>query len=312
MFRQLSLRGFMALKQTRPIITTSHRSLSSLISTAELESVLDQVKVLDGSWHMPNAGRDPHKEFVEKRIRGAQFFGIDEIKDTTTDLPHMLPTPEKFAEAVGNLGISNQDQVVVYDSAGLFSACRVYWTFKAFGHQQVSVLNGGLPKWIQENKPTESGSPPTVNPVKYSVPQLDTQLVRNYQTVLQNAKLAETDPAKAALVLDARPNPRFTGEAPEPRPGLSSGHMPGSISIPFNEVIQDGEILSDAKLKDYFVSKGVDLNKEIITSCGSGITASVLYFALERVGAKHIAVYDGSWTEYAGEETSIIIKSQNH
>ncbi|KAG0172687.1 hypothetical protein DFQ28_009665 [Apophysomyces sp. BC1034] len=287
---------------------TVHRSLGSLVSTTELESVLDQVKVLDGSWHMPNVNRDPHKEFLEKRVAGAQFFGIDEIKDTTSDLPHMLPTPEKFAEAVEKLGISDQDQVVVYDSAGLFSACRVYWTFKAFGHKQVSVLNGGLPKWIREKRPIESGPLSKVEHVKYSVPQLDTKLVRDYQYVLQNAKLSQTNASHAALVLDARPNPRFTGEAPEPRPGLSSGHMPGSISVPFGQVINEGELLSDDELRQLFLSRGVDFDKEIVTSCGSGITASVLYFALERLGAKNIAVYDGSWTEYADKKDSIIVK----
>ncbi|KAI9488870.1 Rhodanese-like domain-containing protein [Zychaea mexicana] len=283
--------------------TAAKRNFGSLVSTDELASSLDQIKVLDGSWHMPNANRDPHQDFVKQHIPGARFFGIDEIKDTTVNLPHMLPTPEVFAEAVGQLGISEKDQVVVYDSVGIFSATRVYWTFKAFGHQNVSILNGGLPKWLKEGRPTESGET-KVTPAKYAVPTLNKQLVRDYAQVLENARRG----GKPAQVLDARPNPRFTGEAPEPRPGLSSGHMPGSISVPFNVVIEDGQLLDSEKLREVFESRGVDLSKEIVTSCGSGITASTLYVALEQAGAKNVAVYDGSWTEYADKKDSIIEK----
>ncbi|KAI8140440.1 Rhodanese-like domain-containing protein [Fennellomyces sp. T-0311] len=304
MFLQHSVRGLIT-KRFFAQGMTAQRNFGSLVSTAELASSLDQVKVLDGSWHMPNANRDPYQEFLQQHIPGARFFGIDEIKDTTVNLPHMLPTPEVFAEAVGNLGISEKDQVVVYDSVGIFSATRVYWTFKAFGHQNISVLNGGLQKWIKEGRPTETGAT-NFSAVKYAVPTLNKQLVRDYAQVLENARQG----GKPAQVLDARPHARFTGEAPEPRPGLSSGHMPGSISIPFNVVIQDGELLDTEKLRDIFVSRGVDLDKEIVTSCGSGITASTLYFALEQVGAKNVAVYDGSWTEYADKKDSIIEKDQ--
>ncbi|KAI9013749.1 Rhodanese-like domain-containing protein [Phycomyces nitens] len=282
----------------------------SLVSTEELASNIGNVKVLDGSWHMPNANRDPYEEYLAKHIKTAEFFPIDTIKDTSVDLPHMLPAPKVFAKAVGDLGISNDDQVVVYDTAGIFSACRVYWTFKAFGHNRVSVLNGGLPLWIKENRPTESGRV-DVKPVDYKVKPLDTKLVRDYATVLANAKLAETKPEEQIQVLDARPKARFTGEAPEPRAGLSSGHMPNSISVPFNEVIDptSGKLLDDEALRKLFASKNVDLTKPVITSCGSGITASILYLALERAGAKDIAVYDGSWTEYADKKDSLIVKS---
>ncbi|KAI8886083.1 Rhodanese-like protein [Backusella circina FSU 941] len=281
------------------------RSLASLVSAEELKSALGRVKVLDGSWHMPNTNRDPYQEYLKKRIVGSQFFGIDTIKDTTSDLPHMLPSPDNFADAVGKLGISNNDHVVVYDSTGVFSACRVYWTFKAFGHESVSVLNGGLPIWEKDSGPTESGEPTPIQPATYHPSPINTDLVRDYQQVLANAKKQE------AIVLDARPNARFTGEAPEPRAGLSSGHMPSSISVAFNEVIdpQTGAMLDDEKLHKVFVEqKGVDLSRPIITSCGSGITASILYLALERIGAKNLAVYDGSWTEYAAKPDAIIIK----
>ncbi|KAI7881362.1 Rhodanese-like protein [Lichtheimia hyalospora FSU 10163] len=281
------------------------RNFGTLISTQELASSLDAVKLLDGSWHMPNTNRDPYQEYIQQHIPGARFFGIDEIKDTTVDLPHMLPAPDAFASAVGKLGISNQDHVVIYDSIGLFSAPRVYWTFKAFGHENVSVLNGGLPKWIKDGYPTESVEP-KFEPATYQVPEINRSLVWNYDAVLENAR----QQGKIAQVLDARPEARFTGQVPEPRPGLSSGHMPGSISLSFDKLIENGALMDQEKLRNVFQSKNVDLEKPIVASCGSGITASILYFALEQIGAKNIAVYDGSWTEYAGKKDSIIIKDQ--
>lgn len=291
------------------MVQQQKRSLSSLISPKELQSSLSSVKVLDGSWHMPNTNRDPYEEYLKKRIVGSQFFGIDTIKDTSSELPHMLPSPDVFASAVGKMGIDENDHVVVYDTAGVFSACRVYWTFKAFGHDAVSVLNGGLPLWEKTGGAIETGQPKEVEPKKYKVPKINHDLVRDYKQVLKNARQIQ-EGGSGAQVLDARPYPRFTGEAPEPREGLSSGHMPGSISVAFNEVIQSGEMLSDEELRKVFESKGVDLSKEIVTSCGSGITASILYLALERIGARHLAVYDGSWTEYAGKEDSLIVKSK--
>ncbi|GAN05060.1 3-mercaptopyruvate sulfurtransferase [Mucor ambiguus] len=283
------------------------RSFGSLVSPKELKSALSSVKVLDGSWHMPNTNRDPYQEFLTKRIASSQFFGIDAIKDTSSDLPHMLPSPDNFADAVGKLGISRNDHVVVYDTAGVFSACRVYWTFKAFGHDSISVLNGGLPAWEKADGPVETGPPEPVEPQVYKVSHINKDIVRDYETVLSNARNIQQG-KDGAQVLDARPYARFTGEAPEPRIGLSSGHMPGSISVAFNEVVESGEMLDDDKLRKVFESKGVDVDKEIITSCGSGITASILYLALERIGARKLAVYDGSWTEYAAKGDALIIK----
>ncbi|KAG1117982.1 hypothetical protein G6F42_013307 [Rhizopus arrhizus] len=288
---------------------TQCRSFGSLVSPKELKSALSSVKVLDGSWHMPNANRDPYQEYLNKRIAGSQFFGIDTIKDTSSDLPHMLPSPDNFADAVGKLGISENDHVVVYDTAGVFSACRVYWTFKAFGHESISVLNGGLPAWEKVDGPLETGAPEPVEPKLYKVSHVNKDIVRDYQTVLANARSIQQG-KDGAQVLDARPYARFTGEAPEPRIGLSSGHMPGSISVAFNEVVESGEMLNDDKLRKVFESKGVDVDKQIITSCGSGITASILYLALERIGARKLAVYDGSWTEYAAKDDALIIKDK--
>ncbi|KAL9543120.1 hypothetical protein MBANPS3_008267 [Mucor bainieri] len=291
MFRQASA----AIKNRVVMSQQQTRSFGSLVSPKELKSALSSVKVLDGSWHMPNTNRDPYQEFLSKRIAGSQFFGIDTIKDTSSDLPHMLPSPDSFADAV------------VYDTAGVFSACRVYWTFKAFGHDSISVLNGGLPAWEKADGPVESGPPEPVKPQVYTVPHVNKDIVRDYETVLANARTIQQG-SDGAQVLDARPYARFTGEAPEPRIGLSSGHMPGSISVAFNEVVASGEMLDDDKLRKVFESKGVDVDKEIITSCGSGITASILYLALERIGARKLAVYDGSWTEYAAKDDALIIK----
>ncbi|KAI9249314.1 Rhodanese-like domain-containing protein [Sporodiniella umbellata] len=295
-------------KQTLPTLkqlekTQQQRLFGTLVSPKQLSSALGRVKILDGSWHMPNSNRDPHREFLEKRIVHSRFFDIDGIKDTSSDLPHMLPSPKVFAEAIGELGIDENDHVVVYDSVGIFSACRVYWTFKVFGHRSVSVLNGGLPAWIKGGEPTETGDLKNIKKKHYKIPTLNSKLVRDYHAMLSNAYKAQKGSQEAIQVLDARPYPRFTGEAPEPRQGLSSGHMPGSLSVNFNELIDaEGKLLSDDSLNEVFKDKGVDISKDITTSCGSGITASILYFALERLGAQNVSVYDGSWTEYAGKE----------
>jgi len=219
----------------------------------------------------------------------------------------MLPSEEVFADAVGKLGISNNDHVVVYDSLGVISACRVYWTFRVFGHQNVSVLNGGLPKWIAEDRPIETGLQKPLSHTDYKVTEVNDQLVRDYEAIISNVQKTQKGD-KAFLVADARSNARFTGEAPEPRASLSSGHMPGSVSMPFQDLMAGSEFLDDEALKAKWLSKISDLNQEIVTSCGSGITASVLYFTLERIGAQNISVYDGSWTEYAGRKESVIVK----
>ncbi|CAO3661168.1 unnamed protein product [Umbelopsis ramanniana] len=294
----------MSINMAKGFATSSRPG--SLVSTSELADNTN-IKIVDGSWHMPNTQRDPYKEYLEKRIPGAQFFGIDEIKDHSSDLPHMLPSKDAFAGAVGKLGISNNDHVVIYDSLGVISACRVYWTFRVFGHQKVSVLNGGLPKWIAEGRPIESGEPKSISPVEYNVTEVNEKLVRDYETIINNAKKFKNGDT-GFLVADARSHARFTGEAPEPRASLSSGHMPGSVSMPFQDLMSGTEFLSDEALRAKWSGKIPDLNQEIVTSCGSGITASVLYFTLERIGAQNISVYDGSWTEYAGRKESIIEK----
>ncbi|CAO3625124.1 unnamed protein product [Cunninghamella echinulata] len=230
----------------------------------------------------------------------------------------MLPSPKVFADAVGELGINNEDHVVVYDTTGTFSAARVYWTFKAFGHQQVSILNGGLPAWLKQGQQTIGGPVEKIKPQHYTEPILHRDVVKNYEQVLSIVKKyaaasqnENNNKQDLPQIIDARSYARFNGESPEPRPGIKGGHMPGSICVPFQELgTEDGFYKDDTSLKQLFESKGVDLNKPIITSCGSGITASMLYIALERAGAKDIAVYDGSWTEYGGKVDSIVVKKE--
>ncbi|WP_169195721.1 3-mercaptopyruvate sulfurtransferase [Devosia sp. MC1541] len=250
----------------------------------------DNLVIVDASWHMPNVSRDAQAEFREGHIPGAVFFDIDAISDKSTDLPHMLPTPEAFAQAVGALGISETSTIIVYDETGLFSAPRVWWTFKIFGAQNVFMLEGGGPKWRSEQRPTETGEH-QAQPAVFSA-QFKPEAVADFDTVL--ARLSD----KKAQVLDARPAPRFNAEVPEPRAGLRSGHMPGAINVPVGTLTEAGILRSDEELKTLFAERGVDLDRPIITSCGSGITAAVLTLALQRAGAQSVAIYDGSWTEW--------------
>lgn len=263
-----------------------------VVSTAWLAERLGSVRVVDGSWHMPAEARDGAAEYLQRHIPGAVFFDIDHVADHDTDLPHMLPTPEAFAQAAGALGLSRETDIVVYDVHGIRSAARVWWTLRVMGYDKVHVLDGGLRKWLAEGRPVEAGDV-VPQPVTLA-PRFDAELVRNAQDVkaiLQSG---------AARMLDARSAPRFRGEAPEPRSGLRSGHMPGAANLPWEQVIADDGTLRPAEeLKSVFDQAGVDLAKPIVTTCGSGVTASVLALALARLGIC-AAVYDGSWSEWGG------------
>lgn len=263
-----------------------------LVSTEWLAARLndDDVKVIDGSWRLP--GSEPARKDYEKRhIQGAVFFDIDAIADRQSHLPHMLPSPETFASAIGALGVSNKDKVVIYDDAGCFSAARVWWTFRAMGHDRVAVLDGGLPKWLTENRPVTDVIPSPA-PVSYEA-SLQQERVTNASDV--RARLND----KSSLILDARPAARFRGETPEPRQGLRSGHMPGATNIPHIAVLNDDQIfLDEQKLAALFADAGVTPEKQIVTSCGSGVTAAVLSLALELVGHRDHKLYDGSWAEW--------------
>ena len=265
-----------------------------LVSTEWLAARLDEptVAIIDATWFMPGSGRDAVAEYAERHIPGAVFFPIDEICDHASNLPHMLSAPADFAVAARRLGVRRDSQVVVYDSHGLFSAPRVWWTFRAMGHAETFVLDGGLPKWIAEGRALERGWRTPENGDFRARP--DGALVRDLESV--RAALE----SGAEQVVDARSTERFAGRAPEPRAGLRSGHMPGARNLPWNGVLTaDGALADISKLRDAFETAGINLTAPIITTCGSGVSASLLALALARIGRSDAAVYDGSWSEWA-------------
>lgn len=264
----------------------------NLVSTEWLAERLADPKVIpvDGSWYLPAANRNGPAEFLERHIPGAAFFDINVVADTSSDLPHMLPSPEVFANAVGKLGIGDGATVVAYDGAGLFAAARVWWTFRAFGVRHVFVLDGGLPKWIAEGRPVETG-PSQRTPATFT-PRFDAAAVKSADDIAAGMD------ASAFQLVDARPADRFRGEAPEPRAGLASGHVPGSVNVPFSDIVKDGKLAEEAELRAMFEAAGVDVSKPIVTTCGSGVSASIVALALEGIGSKAEGVYDGSWAEW--------------
>lgn len=265
----------------------------TLVSTDWLAKHLrdPDLRVLDASWYLPAMGRDARAEYDAGHIPGARFFNIDEISDQRSNLPHMAPPPEKFISRMRAMGVGDGHQVVVYDGAGLFSAARVWWTFRLMGKTDIAVLDGGFPKWQAEGREIED-MPPMVRDRHMTVSRQN-HLVKDVTQVAHAAKLGEAE------IIDARSAPRFRGEAPEPRPGLRSGHIPGSKNLPYGEVLNaDGTMKSVAELKAVFEAAGIDLKKPAITSCGSGVSAAVLSLALERIGHRNHALYDGSWAEW--------------
>lgn len=272
-----------------------------MISTAALAEGLGaaDLVVIDATWFMPGSPRDARAEHAERRIPDAVFFDIDEISDAESALPHMLPSPAVFAAHARRLGVNNGSEIVVYDAHGLFSAARVWWSFRAMGHSAVRVLDGGLPVWIAESRPLEGGEASPAPGAFEARP--DAGLVRDLARV--RAALA----SRGEQLLDARGRARFSGEAPEPRPGLRSGHMPGALNLPFDEVLETGRLLGAAELQRRFAGAGVDLASPIVTTCGSGVTAAVLALALARLGAWRTAVYDGSWSEWGALDDTPIV-----
>jgi thiosulfate/3-mercaptopyruvate sulfurtransferase len=246
--------------------------------------------VVDGSYYVPGTGRDAAAEYLAGHIAGAVRFDMEAISDHSNPLPHMLPSAEAFGRAVGALGIGDQDTVVVYDGAGMFASPRVWWTFRVFGAQKVFILEGGLPKWKAEGRPIESGAV-----------ERAPRSFRARQAPAAVASLAEVQAAlsgDAVQVVDVRPANRFRGEVPEPRPGLRSGHMPGALNVPYTALIENGALVPPARIAQALAAGGVDLEKPIIASCGSGVSAATLWLALDALGKAPKALYDGSWAEW--------------
>jgi len=246
--------------------------------------------VVDGSYFLPNVNRDANAEHLVGHIPGAVRFDLDAISDHSNPLPHMLPSAQQFARDVGALGIAETDTIVVYDSLGLFSAPRVWWTLRLFGAESVFILEGGLPKWKTEGRPLEPGAVTrTPRIFKVKPPAKVVAAVTDVQAALSS---------NSAQVVDSRPADRFRGDAPEPRAGLRSGHIPGSLSVPSSDLVKDGKLLPADQLRRAFAAGGVDLDKPVITTCGSGVAAAATWLALESLGRPPTALYDGSWSEW--------------
>jgi len=264
-----------------------------LVSTDWLAERLHDANVIpvDASYFLPTQNRDAHAEYRVAHIPGAVFFDLEAVSDHSTDLPHMLPGPTHFGAAVGALGIGDGDTVVVYDSVGLFSAARVWWTFCVFAAKSVYILDGGLPKWKAEGRQIETGD-------------AKPRATKTFTAAMNVAAVATLDDVRfaqagdATQIVDARSAERFAGKAPEPRPGLRPGHIPRSYNVPYDRLLENGRLASRERIVAAFTSAGVDIDKPIITSCGSGVTAAILSFALESIGKPPAGLYDGSWAEW--------------
>ena len=265
----------------------------TLVSTEWLQAHLKDpdLRILDGSYYLPQMGRDPRAEYDIAHIPNARFFDIDDVADHGSDLPHMVPPVEKFMSRMRAMGVGDGHQIVVYDGMGLFSAARVWWLFKLMGQNNIAVLDGGLPKWQAEGRPIEDMSP--VIRDRHMTVRRQNHMVKDVTQVSVAAKLGDYE------IVDARPPGRFRGEDPEPRPGLRLGHIPGSKNVCFKDLLNaDQTLKNNDEIRQSFESAGVDLNKPIITTCGSGVTAAVLSLGLERIGKTDHSLYDGSWSEW--------------
>jgi thiosulfate/3-mercaptopyruvate sulfurtransferase len=265
----------------------------TLVSTDWLAAHLGDpdLRILDGSWYLPDMGRNGRAEYNAAHIPGARYVDIDEISDARSALPHMAPPPEKFISRMRAMGVGDGHQVVVYDGNGIFSAPRIWWLFRLMGKTDVAVLDGGFGKWQAEGRKVED-LPPVMRDRHITVSRQN-HLVRDVTQVAAAAKLGDHE------ILDARSPGRFRGEEPEPRPGLRAGHIPGSKNVHYRTLLNENGTMKDAAaLRDVFASAGVDLDKPVITTCGSGVSAAIINLALERLGHDRHALYDGSWSEW--------------
>ncbi len=278
---------------------------SNLVSTDWLAERINSPDVLpiDGSWYLPTENRDPKAEYLEQHIPKSIYFDIDEICDKSSDLPHMLPSAQEFSSAMSKLGIGDDQTLVVYDGAGLFSAARVWWTFRVMGVEQVYVLDGGLPKWIADGNPIEKGE--QQHKERKFTARLNSTMVVNSTDILEQLGKPNFQ------VIDARPQGRFTGDEPEPRPGLKRGHIPSSINIPFpNFIDKNGCLKGDDDLKQIFNKAEIQLDQPIATACGSGVAASIVTLALSELNKNDTKLYDGSWSEW-GSKTELPVETGN-
>ncbi len=265
----------------------------TLVSTEWLAAHLGNpdLRIFDASWYLPDMGRDGRAEYAAAHIPGARYFDIDDLSDARSEMPHMAPPPEKFISRMRAMGVGDGHQVVVYDGAGMFSAARVWWMFRLMGKTDIAVLDGGFGKWQSEGRETED-MPPLMRDRHITV-SLQNHLVKDVTQVAQASKLGDRE------IVDARSPGRFKGEEAEPRAGLRSGHIPGSKNVHYRALLNaDGTMKDTGALKAVFEEAGVDLSKSVITSCGSGVTAAILSLALERIGHRDHALYDGSWSEW--------------
>jgi len=276
---------------------------TSLVSTEWLSQHLSapDIRIVDASWYLPNENRDPKAEFKQCHIPGAVFFDIDEISDSDTDLPHMIPSPEKFSSKMRKLGLGDGNRIVVYDGSGIRSAARAWWMIRLFGHEDVAILDGGLVKWQEEGRAISDI--PTPPKERHFTSRINNLMVKDKDQVRRNIETEKNQ------VLDARSKGRFEGSEPEPRAGLRAGRIPGSLNLPFNQLFnENGTLQSNDGLTQLYSTAGIEKSSPVITSCGSGITACVLAFGLHMIGHRQVAVYDGSWTEW-GLDTDMPLSS---
>jgi len=250
-----------------------------------------EFSIVDASWYMPNSQENALDNFRKQHIPGAVYFDLDNIADTSSSLPHMVASPEKFSKMVGELGISENDTIVVYDSSGLFSAARVWWNFKVMGAKNCFVLRGGLPRWVDENRPLASGEANHV-PKKFNAKMGENSTAA--KTEIEQISAGDRD----VQIVDVRSSMRFLAQAPEPRPGMRSGRIPGSVNLPFMDLIKDGQMIAAGEISKKISAANIDLKKSIIASCGSGVTAPIMCLALAEIGVDSMRIYDGSWSEW--------------